>query len=100
MSRGANVGVDDAVGGGADAMTRKQSRVEKMALPRPKIQMTKTATPATLTTRIKPTASRTKKSPTGDGDADDGADAAAVVTVKTIWKRRVAGSKQRLQTAI
>ena len=93
MSRGGNVGVDDAVGGGADAMTRKQSRMEKMALPRPKIQMTKTAT------RIKPTASPTRKSPTVAGDADDGADAAAIVTVRTIWKRRVAGSKQRLQTA-
>ena len=87
MGRVGNVGVDDAVGGGVDAMKQKQSRTEKIALPRPKIQLTKTAAPAKLTTRNKPTASPTKKNPTVAGGVDDGADDDVAVTTKTISKR-------------
>ena len=81
-------------------MKQKQSRTEKMVLPRPKMQLTKTAVPAKLTTRSKPTASPTKKNPTVAGGADDGADDDVAVTTKTISKRRAARSKQRLPTKI
>ena len=99
-NREGNADVDDAVGGGVDAMKRKYLRPTKMTPPHQKNRMTTTAGPVKATTRSKPTAIATNRNPAVAGGADDGAEDGVAVAVKTMRKQQAAKHQKKMPTAM